>query len=426
MNLIALVRTFYKGLDRIFKIINYGDVPFIYNNPVYMEKYAFARCSLIGYWKSVAELGREMLRPTLKIYSIPSGPLIFCGGSSNNEREFHFFSSLFAGRQCLDYSRESNLSFVPARQLKKTIVEYFISLLFIVLGCFYLFRIKLGPISFKYLVFYTKIYFFLYASLMRSKEKPQLLVVANDHTDFPVIASMLMQYFDVPVVYVQHAEISERFPALDFNVSILRNEISREKYQAIGPIQGDVFVVPRSPKSDMFERILRARVVVTPVVVYISSVYSESGLARCLSQLASNASVSSVSVKPHPRTDISSLNVGPNVALLSSVPTFDHVAVVPNSSVVVELLEQGVPVYQLFDLDDIGYDYYSFVEKGVAPAISFDDLTGSFWGGGGFYNEAWIERFSKFSPSIDSAWETELPVLLDKISFYLSVSGDHC
>jgi hypothetical protein len=424
MNLIALVRTFYKGLGRIFKIINYGDVPLIYNNPIYMEKYAFASRSLVGYWKSVAELGREMLRPTLKIYSIPSGAIIFCGGSSNNEREFHFFSSLLAERQCPGYSRESNLSFVPARQLKKSMVEYLFSLLFMVLGCFYMLRIKLCPISFKYLLFYTKIYFFLYSSLMRSEEKPRLLVVANDHTDFPVVASMLMQYFGIPVVYVQHAEISERFPALDFNVSILRNEVSREKYQAIGPIKGDVFVVPRSPKNHMFERVLRARSVTSPVVVYISSVYSESGLARCLSQLASNASVTSVSVKPHPRTDISSLNFGPDVTLVTSVPSFDHVAVVPNSSVVVELLEQGVPVYQLFDLDDIGHDYYSFVEKGVAPAISFEDLTGNFWGGN-FYNDVWVERFSKFSPSIDPAWVAELAVLLDKVGLYISGSGDH-
>lgn len=421
MNLIRLTALFFKGLERNFKIIRYGNVPDIYKTAVFMERYAFAKNGLRAYPRSIKELGKHLLRPKLKIYDLPSVSAIYCGGSANNEREFLFFSELLEDTPSLDvYQRPSNLSFVPSKEVKKTPQERVLSVLVFFFCCLYLLRVKLGPISLKYLIYYSKVFLQLYCSARRQGLRARLAVVANDHTDFPVVTSMIMQYFEVPVVYVQHAEISESFPALDFDVSILRNKQSLIKYRDIGKARGDVFIVPRRDKDDRFEQVFEgSSQTKTSAVIYLSSVYNCDALRDTIALLESNPSVEMVAVKPHPRDDVGMLKAIPGIKIVDSIPTYQHVAVVPNSSVVVELLEKGVPVFQNFELDEVGRDYYGFVENGIVCEISAKDLSLEFWKTD-FYNGHWLARFSQYSPSVDETWREAMPRLESKIKSYLT------
>lgn len=423
MNLIRLTILFFKGLERNFKIIRYGDVPAVYNNPVLLERYAFADGSFRAYILSIRELAKHLLRRSVKIYSIPDSGVMFCGGSKNNEREFEFLTKLISGQSsCARYDQALNLSFVDAGEKSKLISEKLLSIIFFLFCICYLSRIKLGPISLKYLIAYSKIFLQVVSSYQRYPLRTRLMVVANDHTDFPVATAMVMQYYRVPVVYLQHAEVSSSFPPLDFDISILRNEKSLEKYAEIGKVRGDVFIVPRAMSSNI-QRVCRARgQEQIAVVLYVSSVYKLAEVQKCISALVSNKNISMVGIKPHPRAYIEPLKGLEGVDIYSEIPEFEHVAIVPNSSVLVELFERGILVFQYFELDDVAPDYYGFVRDGIARQVAFGDLVDAFWITE-FYGVDWLYRFKKYSPAADDSWRTSLPVLMEKIDSHLH--ADH-
>ncbi|MBO6848897.1 MAG: hypothetical protein JJ867_00290 [Marinobacter sp.] len=419
MSLIRFTALFFKGLRRNFKIIRYGDVPDVYQTPAILERYSFASPGFNGFVCSAKELARHLLRRRLKVYSVPVKPFIYCGGSANNEREFSFFSRLLTSDLPIsDYGQEQNLSFVSAKEVDKTRFEMMVSVALFCFCLLYLFRIRVGPVSLKYLLTYSKVFLQVYASTRRQQVNVSALVVANDHTDFPVAASMVMQYLHVPVVYVQHAEISSAFPQLDFSVSVLRNQKSLDIYRAIGPVPGDVFVIPRREKSEHFMKMLESRAQEVSVVVYLSSVFDEEVVLRCVDALRCNPGVVNVGIKPHPRANQEFLHTVRGVSIYDSIPPFEHVAIVPNSSVVIELLEAGTPVFQYFQLDGVGHDYYGFVSEGVAPEVSTKDLSGSFWMSE-FYDDNWVSKFAAYSPAVDDSWRASVPALIAKMESYL-------
>ncbi|WP_147273071.1 hypothetical protein [Billgrantia montanilacus] len=419
MNLLNLSRFFYKGLNRNFKIIRYGNVPDVYNTPILLERYSFASPSIRGFVLSIQELAKHLLRSDLKIYEMPNNPIIYCGASANNEREFLFFSQLVLDELPVNsYAREENLSFVTTKVAKKTKYEYIVSFYLFFLCLLYLFRIKLGPISLKYLFTYAKVFLNVYASTRRQEVKVCALVVANDHTDFPVAASMIMQYLDIPVVYVQHAEVSDSFPPLDFSVSVLRNQKTLDIYRRIGKVSGDVFIVPRSRKVQNLSGMFQNAIDKVSAVIYLSSVFNQDAVLRCVDALKTNADVLNIGIKPHPRASVDFLRTVSGVTIYDSTPSFDHIAIVPNSSVVIELLEAGVPVFQYFELDDVGQDYYGFVREGIVPEVSMKDLYDPFWDSFS-YDEQWISKFSAYSPSVNDSWRDSFPVLIDKMKSYL-------
>jgi hypothetical protein len=423
MNIFRFSRFFFKGLNRNFRLIRYGDVPDVYKLKVHMDRYAFYDGSVKGFLLGAKELGRHVFRPLIKVYKVPETPVVYCGPTKNNEREFEFFSSLVSREiSLLDYKRYHNLSFVESVELRKTRSERGLSCLIFLFCLVYMTRLRACPITLKYLVVYSKVYLQVFSSFRRSGVCPQAVVVANDHTDFPVATSMVMQLFKIPVVYVQHAEVSESFPPLDFDVSILRNVRSLDIYKRVGDIVGDVFVLPRNEKATTFERIFEKPAQKVPVVVYLSSIFNAKEVERCVSLLQRNPNVNEVFLKPHPRGDLGYLRELEGVAVSESTPDFYHVAVVPNSSVVVELLEKGIPVFQYFGLDDINRDYYGFVNDQIAPEVVQSELSTQFWTTN-FFDDNWKVRFAAFSPSVDAGWQRKLPgffsrmsaILLDKV-----------
>lgn len=419
MNLFLFCRFFLKGLRRNFKIIRYGDVPDVYKNSAVMDRYKFAKPGFNGQLRSLRELAKHLLRRQIKVYKIPDCGVIYCGGSVNNEREFSFLSGLLeADSRVPPYDRQQNLSFVQAAEYKKTSCEMFVSVLVFFLSLLYFSRIRLGPVSLKYLLTYGKIFLQVYTSIRRHPNRIRALVVANDHTDFPVAASMVMQLFRVPVVYVQHAEVSGAFPPLDFSISVLRNKKSLEMYRRCGDVVGDTFIIPRREKLDVFKRVTEPWSHNAHVVVYLSSVYEEEAVQRCIEALQQNANVLDVGIKPHPRANHEFLHSVRGVSIYDTIPAHEHVAVVPNSSVLIELLEQGVPVFQLFELDEVDRDYYGFVKEGIAPEVFIEDLRKPFWVSS-FYDEQWVSRFAAYSPAVDDSWRASVPALVARMEVLL-------
>jgi hypothetical protein len=257
---------------------------------------------------------------------------------------------------------------------------------------------------------YALAYINFYLTFFNLRDKClKLYVVANDHSPFHVAFSMVMQEINIVGLYIQHAEVSHSFPNLDFDFSILRNEVSREVYRDIGSLRGMHQIIQRKKKTikrnfyfESEKNIKKLEKII--VVIYPSAVFDSYNLKDVENRLRDNIYVDEVCLKPHPglRIDMKNRLISGGSLVLDKIPEFYHIAICGNSSVVVELLSMGFPVYQNFDLDDIDCDYYGFVNKGLVKEIKTNKLTGRFWHDYSISNE-WIELLSKYNPAVESS-----------------------
>ncbi|MCE8014972.1 hypothetical protein HOP62_02645 [Halomonas sp. MCCC 1A17488] len=419
------VRLFFYGLEKNFKIIRFGDVPVYHVRIEAEEKYKRLNSSRLPRLVAAGYLFREFFLSRHKRYVGPVPEALYCGSTRNNEREFLFLQKLMAGTEAADlltYAKEKNVSFYPAKKGKNDLYHIFVRFVLLCCCLVYLWRIKVNPTSLRFLIRFASAYYRLLVYFSRANEKPKVSIFANDHTDISVALSMVMKLQGVPRIYVQHAEVTKDFPALDFEISILRNKKSLDTYAEIGKIEGATYIIPREEGSASFKEITDASPDKVRVVIYLSSTFLKEKVEEVVNLCQYNADVESVAIKKHPRSqenDFSFLNG--RVHVHDVVPEYDHIALVPNSSVVIDLLHDGVKVYQLFELDNIREDYYGFVKNSVTLRVAISELKDGFWKNN-FYNEDWLERFETYDPSISDHWTEDLGRLRSEVSMMLMES----
>jgi len=114
-------------------------------------------------------------------------------------------------------------------------IPYLISLAFIPLLLFKFvsekdeFRKKLLKCRFdRYLFSYGLVVFFLFVI---KKEKNKLIIVSNDHSVWQRAIMFAAKTNGVKIAYVQHANVSEKFPPLDFDFAFLDGCYSKNTYK---------------------------------------------------------------------------------------------------------------------------------------------------------------------------------------------------
>lgn len=236
----------------------------------------------------------------------------------------------------------------------------------------------------------------------RDAIRPSALVTANDHSPARVATSMVMKGLGVPRIYLQHAEVTPIFPPLDFEYSVLRNFRSLHTYEAIGPVDaGKTFILSREAAGFSADALSRSRSLPITVGIYPTSRILADSLQRLVAVLGSNPLVKKIVIKEHPGAagaGLSSLQSFKNVEFSRSIPAEEHVAIVGNSSVVLELLHRGIPVYQNFSLDPVAPDYYGFVRSGITQEITTTDAAGDFWIPYEL-NEDWLNAYRLLDPT---------------------------
>ncbi|GGA40982.1 hypothetical protein [Pelagibacterium lentulum] len=304
------------------------------------------------------------------------------GRTSNNLREFAFFERLCAplGIEILAHNYAAAERRPPRRSAGET--EAILETILFDVRAFYAARKSVTASLVHQQILYSKSFFnFLLAFTEKDAVLPTALVLANDHSPVRVALSMVMKGLGVPRVYLQHAEVSECFPPLDFEHSILRNNRSLAVYERIAPVQGRTYVIARESTEPKIDALRRPRDGQVEVVIYPTSRVVSDALRDMLMRLKGNPNVSNVALKQHPGAakPLDAFLEGTGVALLKDFPTEDHIAIAGNSSVAVELIAKGIPVYQNFDFDPVESDYYGFVRDGLTREVKLEQLSGRFW-----------------------------------------------
>lgn len=355
------------------------------------------------------ELRNRLARRSIsKIVGTP-GLLLYCGKTENNEKEFSSFSRWTAGLNGVThYTTEQNISYWPSARTNTTEEE--LALIEVVCLCAAVVFWRIAPIgpAINRLTDYTRQYIRFCSFILSARTSlPKLAVVANDHSPTQVAFSMAMKAFGIPRLYLQHASVSRYFPRLDFEYSVLRDQNSKDIYSKLGKTSGIIYIVPRSAEKDEYSTLLRPLMQKESIVIYLSALYSLDSLRSAIAILQKNPQITSVSVKIHPRSRISEFNSIQSVVFSESFPTTNHVAIVPNSSVALDLLRKGIRVYQLFCLDPIDTDYYGFVRRGLTIPITLDDLASPFWLSKPYLRDR-VERLRSADPSQSDEWLADL------------------
>lgn len=318
-----------------------------------------------------------------RVFEIPeallSSRLLSFGSTANNRRELSHLKDLFERNQIsleipnlcdLKYKR-SDSSLIRLRETICLGFEQFISS-----------RPGLTRGLLHQLLNYGR--FFLAAYETLGKSSSECFVVANDHSPAPVAYAKAASYFQKKVIYIQHAEVTENFPVLDFDLSILRNRVSKKIYNTIGSPKGKVLISPRSQLSFDREEIAAIRTTLMntdgiPAYIYPTSVSSIDEVSKLYESLDANPYVSRTAVKLHPSVKNEDLYLQKGMQVERLTPTQAHLAVCGNSSVAIELLASGSLVYQCFDLDQIAPDYYGFVQQGLVQSVTSAEISLATW-----------------------------------------------
>jgi len=337
-----------------------------------------------------------------KAYRAEPTEIVFFGKTVNNRNEFNFFIKLLEEHQVrasvrffLEDFSTTIVSMKSIEQIHSKVIED--ALRFCSQGA-------MSPAELWYLYQYCAAYLSIRASYDTCKEAlPVLGVVANDHSPSQVAFKAALEGYGVPMVYVQHAQVSKSFPPLDFYLSILRNDASLEAYREAGDVVGEIVVASRYPNSKIksVPAVLAELSGRVSVGIYPTSQFDAKSLNSVAEELASNPSVADVFVKLHPnnKTTLNGSQRG-GLRMVSAPPKHPHIAVVGNSSVALDLLAAGAPVFHVFALDTVEPDYYRFVSDGITQSITVEDLAGYEFRNDTFYNIGWLGRISRFEPSV--------------------------
>jgi hypothetical protein len=332
-------------------------------------------------------------------YVFPDVDVLLFGRTKNNLREFNFVLSVIDERGILVIANAADL---PQAKKAATAYQEFADAFEPDVRRYFRGRASVNAGLVFQLAQYVVNFVRYHLSQSISHKKPGLAIVANDHSPTAVAFAQSMKFFNVPRLYVQHAEVSPSFPPLNFELSVLRNERSKRIYKERGQSPGDVFVISRFSEPFKSPQVQANCVGPQPVVVYTTGRVEPAALASLCAKLQSNSHVASVVVKAHPNQGLVEWPDG--VEVVNELVRRPHIAIVGNSSVAIELLQRGVPVFQNFTFDPIEADYYGFVRAGIVPSISLDELSERFWRGARFDSD-WYQKFSDaFSPSPRSSY----------------------
>lgn len=220
-----------------------------------------------------------------------------------------------------------------------------------------------------------------YIQLLQS-EKPKAVVLSNDHNTSGRALMLAAKTTNIPSIYVQHAAVSDIFPPLSFDLSLLDGQASHDIYAKLGNISGKVSLIGIG-KFDAYYHLRNKNEQVKSLVVAFNALDSIDLIADLIQKIRTTFPTLQVYVRPHPRDkrDLQQLkDLGVNISLSHIENTFDFLQKVDmlicqNSGIHLDATTMNV-VSVYYHLNPAGiYDYYGFVKNGmIAEAKDWAEL----------------------------------------------------
>lgn len=218
----------------------------------------------------------------------------------------------------------------------------------------------------------------IYLRFILSKNRPLLAVVSNDHSMLPRSFALVCRELNIPVAYLQHASVSEKFPKLIFDYAFLDGLDALDKYRKKGLGACAVFLSGISKLDSALVKLnesldKRKRISICPNSM--DDVESVMKTAEFI--LKHVESKYEVCLRPHPgdkrrfqlwedaAKQIGVLYSAPEVECSTDLILKSCFIVAADSNILLEAaLLKAIPISMPFTEEIM--DYYGFIRKGVA------------------------------------------------------------
>lgn len=196
--------------------------------------------------------------------------------------------------------------------------------------------------------------------------KIDLLIQYNDHSPYNLLLASLAKSNRLKIVYIQHAPVSLKFPALYHDLNILFSQDSLDKYMEIsnGVMSGEVYIACdlRLPDINTLDGVDES---CRDVLICTNKLDDFRQVELCAKQLLRHNY--KVALRPHPADPREWAMLGVRISKNTSI--WDDLArtkaiVVNESAVVLEALYVGVKVFKLATFSE-SLDNYSFIKNGL-------------------------------------------------------------
>jgi hypothetical protein len=140
---------------------------------------------------------------------------------------------------------------------------------------------------------------YLWWSLYLKIKKPKLIIFSNDHLVWHRVLRKAAEINKVPAIYLQHASVTEKFPKLEFDLSLLEGKDAFNKYSKKG-ISGEVELVGM-PKFDKYYSYINKRNKVITIGICVNMLDNETYIEKLCSSIHSSFNYLEIILRPHPR-----------------------------------------------------------------------------------------------------------------------------
>lgn len=200
--------------------------------------------------------------------------------------------------------------------------------------------------------------------------RPKCIVLSNDHSEKQRALLNAAKRLNIPVVYIQHASISDLMPPLDFDLSLLEGQGALDKYKSRGAVNGKVQLIGM-PKFDNYIQYRNTSTTVKNIGICTNIFDKAEDIYKMIQAIQNKFSEINISLRPHPGYKIT-LNPPENVSLSTKAEhIFDFLKrqdllIAGNSSVHLEaiLLNVTSVYYQVSKMENVK-DFYGYVENGL-------------------------------------------------------------
>jgi len=140
---------------------------------------------------------------------------------------------------------------------------------------------------------------FLWFIICLNKMEPKSVIVANDHSTSYRLMKEACKFLKIPIIYIQHASVTEKFPKLDFDISFLEGEDALNKYKLKG-IEGDICLVGM-PKFDQYYQHINTNNSIYTIGISLNIRDPEEAIESLLKEISKADFTFEVIIRPHPR-----------------------------------------------------------------------------------------------------------------------------
>lgn len=213
--------------------------------------------------------------------------------------------------------------------------------------------------------------------------KPELIVMSNDHLPWFRALTVAARELSVPTVYLQHACVSEVFPPLRNDLSLLDGQDALDKYRAGGKqVSGRVALVGMA-KYDAYRKLRNESLQVSKVSFPFNQTDSISAIRRLVTTISKTFPELAITLRKHPR-DTRPFPTIPGVEVLWSdaraVPALEYLRsqdmiIAGETSIHLEAAMMNVTsvYYNLRGHAEDTVDYYGFIANGLIEEANSEE-----------------------------------------------------